>query len=131
MTQDTKVASSEPAQNAFGRVLDLTIQLATSRVGQITAYFAAVTAAIVAFQKVAEPLKDTPPWMRAALIFSLPLLVLIFQVIPAVLEQRRKKRLTEITGNLQSGYFSLKPREDKASFKRADGEHQDILQWLE
>ncbi|HEX3090990.1 MAG TPA: leucine-rich repeat domain-containing protein [Candidatus Angelobacter sp.] len=76
-------------------------------------------------------MKDTPPWMRAALIFSLPLLVLIFQVIPAVLEQRRKNQLTEITGNLQSGYFSLRPREDEASFKRADGEHQEILQWLQ
>src|SRR6478609_4594889 len=127
MTQDTKVASSEPAQNAFGRVLDLTIQVATSRVGQLTAYFAAVTAAIIAFQKAAEPLKDTPPWMRAALIFSLPLLMLIFQVIPTLLEQQRKKRLTEITGNLQSGYFSLRPREDETTFKRADGEHLEIL----
>jgi hypothetical protein len=131
MMQDAKVATSEPAQNAFGKVFDLTIQLATSQVGQITAYFAAVTAAIIAFQKAGEPLKDTPPWMRAALIFSLPLLVLIFQVIPALLEQQRKKRLIDIPGTLQPGYFSLKPREDEASFKRADGEHQDILQWIE
>src|SRR5947208_1551022 len=115
MTQDTKVASLELAPNTLGRLFDLTIQLATSQVGQITGYFAAVWAAVVAFQKLADPLKDTPTWLRAALIFSIPFLVLVFQSIPAFLEQQRKKRLTQITGNLQADYFTLKPRESETA----------------
>jgi hypothetical protein len=122
--------SASAAMNGLGRAFDITIRLATSWVGQLTAYVGAVTAAVFAFQKLAEPLKGTPPWLRVVLLSLFPIGALVFHTVPALVEQRRKKRLTEITGHLQPGYFRLVPRDDEASFTRADGKHHDIHRWL-
>jgi hypothetical protein len=115
----------------LGRVFEVVAKVATSWVGLLTAYAGAITAAVFAFQKLQEPLKDLPVWLRAALVAALPVLALVFHVIPSLIEQRRKKRLTEITGQLQTGYFRLAPRDDEASFARADGKHLEILRWLQ
>jgi hypothetical protein len=115
----------------LGRVFEVVAKVATSWVGLLTAYAGAITAAVFAFQKLQEPLKDLPVWLRAALVAALPVLALVFHVIPSLIEQRRKKRLTEITGQLQTGYFRLAPRDDEASFQRADGKHLEILRWLQ
>jgi Leucine-rich repeat (LRR) protein len=104
--------------------------LATSWVGLLTAYAGAVTAAILAFKKLEEPLHDWPAWGRLALVSALPLAAFVFHTIPTLIEQRRKKKLTEITGNLRPGYFRLAPRDDQESFTRADGMHEEVLAWL-
>ncbi len=112
------------------RVVDLTARAATSWIGLLTAYVGAVTAAIIAFQKLADPLASWPTWSRVTLVAALPVLVFATHTIPTVVEQQRKKRLSEISGTLQGGYFRLAPLEDEGSFKRADGKHEEILEWL-
>lgn len=114
----------------LARVVDLTARAATSWIGLLTAYIGAVSAAVYAFRKLAEPLAGWPLWARVALVAALPVLVFAFHTIPALVEQRRKRRLSEITGTLQAGYFRLAPREDEESFRRADGKHEEILEWL-
>lgn len=59
------------------------------------------------------------------------MLALVFHAIPELIERKRKKRLTEITGHLQAACFQLAPREDEASFTRPDGVHEEILRWIE
>jgi hypothetical protein len=115
----------------LGRAFKLVAKLATSWVGLLAAYAGAITAAVLAFRKLEEPLKNLPVWLRAALVAALPVLALVFHVIPSLIEQRRKKRLTEITGQLQAGYFGLAPRDEEATFQRADGKHLEILRWLQ
>jgi hypothetical protein len=97
----------------------------------LTAYVVAVTAFVYALQKFAEPLKGSSRWLLSALLAAPVILALVFQAIPELVDRRRRKRLTEITGHLQPGYFQLAPREDEASFTRADGKHEEILRWLE
>jgi Leucine-rich repeat (LRR) protein len=48
-----------------------------------------------------------------------------------MIDQRRRRRLAEITGQLQAGYFRLAPRNDESTFTRADGKHLEILRWIE
>jgi hypothetical protein len=112
------MATASPAPNApasaeagvkagLGGALDLTAKLATSWVGLLTAYAGAILAAIVAFQKLKEPLAGVPTWGRVLIVAAAPILALTFHTIPTLIEQRRRKRLTEITGHLQAGYFQL------------------------
>src|SRR3974390_3451316 len=124
-------ADAGAAKSGLGAALDLTAKLATSWVGLLTAYAGAILAAIVAFQKLKQPLAGVPPWGRVLIVAAAPILALTFHTIPTLVEQRRRKRLAEITGHLQAGYFQLAPREEEASFTRADGKHQDVLQWLQ
>ena len=100
--------------SGVNRVIDGTLSLAKSWVGQLTAYIAAIAAAIVAFEKLPEHLKSAPLWQRVAVLAALPVLALVFNVIPELVERARRKRLTEITGHLQAGYFQLSPRDDEA-----------------
>lgn len=124
-------ADSVPrAPTPFGRAIDLTLQTATSWVGLATAYAGAVVAAIIAFQKLSQHLGDWSIWIRVLLVSTLPLAVLVLHTIPTLVDQRRKKRLGEINGTLQTGYFRLAPREDETTFSRADGKHEEILKWL-
>lgn len=124
-------AASHDASNALGRIIDLTSRLATSWVGLLTAYAGAVSAAVIAFQQLNKHLNEWPLWARILLVAALPFLVLISHTIPTLVEQCRKKRLGEITGNLRAGYFRLVAREDQATFTRADGKHDEVLEWLE
>ena len=120
------------SENALlNRVIGNTLGLAKSWVGLTTGYIGAITAAIIAFEKLPEPLKSAPLWQRVALLSALPVLALVFHAIPELVERRRKKRLTEITGHLQAGYFQLSPRDDETSFTRSDGIHEKILRWIE
>src|SRR5271157_5150989 len=124
--------AADTAATGLGRAIERALGLAKSWVGLLTAYVVAVTAAVYAFQKFAEPLKGRPFWILVSL-FAAPLVfVLLFHAIPELVDQRRRKRLTEITGHLQAGYFQLAPREDEKNFpRRADGKHDEILRWLE
>lgn len=131
MVQETKSDTSEITSNLFGWILQRSTGLATSWLGVVTAYLVAVAGFAVGFRQVTKQWPETPPWKLAAFISVLPLTVLIFHAVPALVEERRKKKLTQITGTLQPGYFSLSPREKETSFTRADGQHQVILQWLE
>lgn len=125
----TDLPSNAPPDVAtgFGRAIE---HLLTSQLGQLTAFLVAIAAAIVAFQKLAELLKGYPAWIRVGLAASI-LLLLVFPALSTIVDQRRKRRLREISGSLQPGYFRLAPRDDEVSFSRADGKHQEILRWLE
>jgi internalin A len=126
-------ASGGDVTTPLDRALSLTSRSATSSLGQVAAYMGAFTAAMVALQKLPEPLKSAPLWQRGAFVSAPLLLALVFHTIPTLVEQRRRKRLTEITGHLQAGYFRLAPRDEdeETSFTRADGKHEEILQWLD
>lgn len=117
-------------QTGFDRVINLTTRLATSWVGLLTVYAGALLGAVVAFQKFKEPLAGVPLWGRVAIVAA-PLVLALFHTIPAFIEQRRTKQLTQITGSLQPGYFQLAPREEETSFTRADGKHHEVLRWLQ
>jgi len=119
------------ATTGLDRFIQRTLGLAKSWVGLLTAYIGIVTAAIIAFQKLPEPLKSAPLWLRVTLLAAPLVFALAFQAIPELIDRRRRKRLTEITGHLQAGYFQLAPRENEATFTRADGKHEEILRWLE
>src|SRR5208283_1498509 len=123
--------AADSAASGLGRAIERTLGLANSWVGKLTAYVVAVTAGVYAFQKFAEPLKGRPFWILVSLLAAPLVLALVFQAIPELVDRRRRKRLTEIAGHLQAGYFQLAPREDEASFTRADGKHEEILRWLE
>ena len=122
---------TDSATRSLDRVIERTLSLAKSWAGLLTAYIGTVTASIIAFQKLPEPFQRWPFGVRIGLLAAPPLCALFFQAIPEIIEQRRKKRLTEISGQVQSGYFQLSPRTDEASFTRADGIHEGILGWME
>jgi Leucine-rich repeat (LRR) protein len=105
--------------------------MATSWAGALTAYVAAITAGVVAILNPPDALKEIPLRARIALILALPMAALVLHAIPTWIEQRRKKRLAEVTGTVHPGYFSLAPREEEASYTRADGEHEHVLRWLD
>jgi hypothetical protein len=119
------------ATTGLDRIIGGTFGRAKSWVGLMTAYFVASAAAITAFSQLPEPFKSAPLWLRITLISALPVLALVFQAIPELIERNRKNRLMEITGHLQAGYFQLAPRENEASFTRHDGVHEEILRWIE
>src|SRR5271157_3202175 len=123
--------AADSAATGLGRAIERTLGLAKSWVGLLTAYVVAVTAAVYAFQKFAEPLKGSSFWILVSLLAAPLALALVFHAIPELVDRRRRKRLAEITGHLQAGYFQLAPREDEASFTRADGKHEELLRWLE
>jgi hypothetical protein len=123
--------ATDSAGGGLDRFIQRTLGLAKSWVGLLTAYVVAVTAAVYAFQKFVEPLRGSSRWILAALLAVPVVLALFFQLIPELIDGRRRKRLAEITGHLQAGYFQLAPREDEAKFTRADGKHEELLRWLE
>lgn len=108
-------------------------RLATSWVGGLTAYSAAVLLAITQFDNLRKGLRDigAPPWLGVVLIASFPLLALVFSTIPSIIERRRIKRYSQMSGALQTGYFTLRPREKEEGFERADNAHEEILNWIE
>src|SRR5271165_5471527 len=122
-------ADTGAATTAWDRVIDLAARRFSSLIGQLTGCVTAVSAGIVAVVELDKYLPGASLWVRAVLVALVALA--LFSAISTIIEQRRKKHLTEITGHLQPGYFQLAPREDEASFKRADGKHQEILRWLQ
>jgi hypothetical protein len=125
------ISLSDIAPTGFERAIAVASRLATSWTGQLTAYIGAVTAVVIAFQRLPEPLNSSPVWLRIAVLAALPAFALVSHTIPTLLDQRRRKRLAEITGRLQPGYFCLAPRDQELPFSRADGKHEEILRWLD
>ena len=123
-------AAGPPAHRDW---LDAVFRLATSWVGLFTAYATAVLLALTQLGKLSKGLQDIGirPGLGIALIAALPLLALVFSTIPTFIEQRRIKRYSEITGAIETGYFTLRPRDDEEHFGRADNVHQDVLRWIE
>jgi Leucine-rich repeat (LRR) protein len=113
--------------------LDLTIRLATSWVGLFTAYVVALILAIAKFNELRDGLEKMhlPPWAGIALIAAFPVFALTFSTIPAYIEQRRIKRYSEIKGSIETGYFTLRPRDNEETFERADNAHQEVLRWIQ
>jgi Leucine-rich repeat (LRR) protein len=130
------VATPNPASPADSPArrdwLDVTIRLATSWVGLFTAYVVALILAIGKFNELKDGLEKMhlPPWAGIALIAAFPVLALTFSTIPAFIEQRRIKRYSEIKGSIETGYFTLRPRDNEETFERADNAHQEILRWI-
>ena len=121
--------NSETPESALVRAFDLTTRFATSSLGALTTYAAAVTLAVAGFRELKSKL-GLPVAGCAAIVMTPLLLVFLFHTIPALREKRRKDRLKEITGSGKTGYFQLAPREDEATFQRADGKHEAVLSWL-
>lgn len=126
----TSASADDAAPPLFGRIADLTTRFTSSLLGQVAAYAAAVTAAVLAVQKLNEPLRGVPLWGRAVIFFAPIVLALTLHTIPALLAERRKARLKEIKGHLKPGYFSLAPRDDESLFRRADDKHNEVLAWI-
>jgi len=120
-----------PSSGLLGRVIEGTLGVAKSWVGLLTAYVGAFAAAIIAFEKLPEPFKSAPLWQRIMLLSAPLVLARVFHAIPELVERRRRKRLTEIGGDLKPGYFQLAPREDEATFTRSGGAHEEFLRWVE
>jgi hypothetical protein len=131
----TSATSESPAGGPPARRdwIDLTVRLATSWVGLFTAYVAALILALTKFGELTEHFRKLglPPWLGIALIAAFPVFAFIFSTIPTFIEQRRIKRYSEISGAIQTGYFTLRPRENEEGFERPDDAHQEILRWIE
>src|SRR5262249_53337515 len=125
-------ASPLPGQPASRDWVDITVRLATSWVGGFTAYFVALILLVAKLKELTESLNSVgiPPRLGVAVIVAFPLFALVFSTIPTFLEQRRLKRYSEIAGAIQTGYFTLRPRENEEGFERADNAHREILQWM-
>ena len=85
----------------FSRIFELTARASTSWFGLVAGYFAALLSAIVAYQKLEDPLKGKPSWVRPALALAPLAAVLLFHTLPATIDQRRRRRLKEISGELK------------------------------
>jgi hypothetical protein len=114
----------------FSRIFELTARVGTSWFGLVAGYFATLLSAVLAYQKLEGPLKGTRPWVRPAFALSSVVAVLLFHTLPASIDQWRRRRLKEISGELKPGYFRLAPREDEKDFARADNKHEEVLSWL-
>jgi hypothetical protein len=108
----------------------MTARIATSWFGLAVGYLAAFSGAVLAFQKLEEPLKDWPRWVRLGLVISPLVLAFFVHTLPALLDSYRRRRLGEIKGELKPGYFRLSPRKEVQGFSRLDNKHQEILEWL-
>lgn len=117
---------NNPQQNGL---LAVTTSFGTAQLTAITAFLAAVAAALAKLQDLAKALHITP--LTCALLLAALLLLLFFShTLPSVLEQRKKAKLGSIQGATRAGYFQLTVRKDEESFQRADGKHEEVLKWL-
>lgn len=125
--------SPAPGLSARRDWIDVTVRLATSWVGLFTAYVVALILALTKFKELASDLHDVgiPSWLGVALVAAFPLFAFVFSTMPAFIEQRRIRQYSEITGAIQTGYFSLRPRENEESFERDDNAHQETLRWIQ
>jgi len=112
---------------------DFTAKLATSWVGLFTAYVTALLLALTKFKELKAGLHELgiSPLVGIALVAVFPLLAFLCSTAPSFIEEQRIKRYAEITGALQTGYFTLRPRQDEDVFDRADNAHHEILRWIQ
>jgi len=120
---------AETANSTLGKAIELTTRFATSSIGAFTTYLGGIIAAVAAFQVLKSKLGLSPLYSAAIVVTPL-ILAFAFHTLPAILEKRNKDRLGEITGSPREGYFELPPREDEKTFQRADGKHDEVLNWL-
>ena len=111
-------------------LLSQTASFATSQLAALTAFFGAIAAAYLSFQKLQSGLGLSVP-LCVALVTILLALLFFSHTLPTLLERRRKNRLAEVTGSTKPGYFQLAVREDEAAFQRADGKQDEVLRWLQ
>jgi hypothetical protein len=123
------VVAAEAKSSAQGGLVGLTASFATSQLAALTAFFGAIGAAYLSFQKLQTGLGLSAK-QCAAIVTALLALLFFTHTLPTLLERRRKDRLAQITGSTRPGYFQLAPREDEESFQRADGKHDEVLKWL-
>jgi hypothetical protein len=130
----SKISSSKSSKNAetstVDSVIKTTFRIATSWFAKLSAYCAAVAVAVVGVQRLPQKLGLSLGVCSAILIS--PIAIAFFSyTLPAILEKRRRDRLTLIHGTGKAGYFQLAPRADEESFQRADGKHLKVLAWLQ
>ncbi len=118
------------------------VSRAKEHVITLTLYLGAVAQLVAGFLILRDKLKgivnETYLTWFALLIPSIPLFAVIcFHSLPKFFARRRRKHLEKegIKGILRDpGYFRLTPYQDTARdqerFHRADGVHQDVLEWL-
>jgi chromosomal replication initiation ATPase DnaA len=128
-------ALEEPA-SAIDQIINLTNRFLTSWLGQFTGSVAAVTALLIAYQKLNETLigllpAQLPKWALPSGVLALIFFVACIQAIPAAYALRRKRRREAIlTQGLKVGYFQLGPRKEGEVFKRGDNKHKEVLDWV-
>jgi hypothetical protein len=122
--------ASDKQSPAQAGLLGLTASFGTSRLVALTAFFGALGTALAGFQKLRASL-GLSVQQCAALVGAILILLFFSHTLPTLLERRRRDRLAQITGSAKAGYFQLGPREDEATFRRADGKHDEVLRWLE
>ena len=118
----SKDAKSSGGSNA-------TLWFPTSWFKSLTAYVLAVGSALVGVERLPR-LTGLPLTICAPILIVPIVLAFLFGTLPKIRENRRIKRLEQIRGAGKVGYFQLAPRQDEASFQRADGMHEKILEWL-
>ncbi|MEL6675744.1 MAG: hypothetical protein AAFR61_26285, partial [Bacteroidota bacterium] len=128
MTTETEVKDSS------NTIIDHTLKRTISIVGRITLYLTGLTALVGGYYLLEE--KFGFGNIEAGLLAIIPLfLVLLTDTLPSWLKSRKTKKLREnaIDDTIPPpGYFRLTPYEtrDIRTFKRSDGAHVAILDWL-
>lgn len=122
-------AASEAKSPLVAGLLALAANLETSPRAALFAFFVATVAAFYSFHKLQVDL-DITAHQCAGLDAALLALLFCFHTFPILRDGRRKAKLAQITGTTKPGYFQLAPREDEATFERADGKHEEVLRWL-
>jgi hypothetical protein len=115
--------------SAAAKVFELTIKIATSWLGALSAYSAAVVLAVAAYRTMPDKL-GLSATLCAAIVLAPLIAAFAFHALPTIREERRRKWLTSVPLFEKPGYFQLAPREDEETFGRADGKHDEILNWL-
>jgi uncharacterized protein YjbI with pentapeptide repeats len=116
-------------ESGIDRAIRGTLRVATSWFVKLSAYVAAVLAAVIGIKTLPAKIGLSPG--LCAVILTAPIaLAAIFHTVPAFLEKRRRNRLKLIRGSGKAGYFQLAPRQDEESFQRADAKHLEVLDWL-
>ena len=114
--------------------VDQTLKITVSRVARFTAYLGGVGALIAGYQTLVDQY-HYENW-QAILIAAIPIaLTLLTDTFPAWREAKRKERIKKyaVEGTIPPpGYFRLTPYEakDLSSYKRADGAHEQVLDWI-
>lgn len=104
-TENNSTAPLDDNASATRSMISLTTRFATSELGALTGYCAALALAATGFNKLKTQLGVPALW--AAFILAVPLiLVFLFHTLPTLRDKWAKERLEQITGIGIPGYFS-------------------------
>ena len=114
----------------LAQAVDLTTRFATSGFGLLAAYFGALAAAFSAYRALEPLFVDSEWWVHPTIAASPLLVVFFFHTLPALRDRHLRLRMSEVSGELQPGYFRLTARTDTADVERVDKKHEEVSRWL-